>query len=232
MGVSIEAPIGLNEHLLSANGSFPTFDNDLLIKQYPTDKTLPQPGQPSMNERKIHKPAGNPEVNITQDRAGSGLPYRRCAGIMLINRDGLVWVGRRIPKWAQDRSAYIWQMPQGGIDKGEDPGMAAQRELKEETGVTNARFLRQSKDWLFYDLPDDLIGFALKGKYRGQKQKWFAYAFTGEDDEIDISGHDGEKAEFDAWRWEHPDRLADLIVPFKRDIYRAVVSEFRDLLAK
>ncbi len=160
------------------------------------------------------------------------LPYRPCAGIMLINRDGLVWVGKRIPKWRGDASAQIWQMPQGGIDKGEDPAQAATRELQEETGVTNARLIRQTGDWLTYDLPDDLIGTALKGKFRGQKQIWFAFTFTGDDSEIDISGHGGMEAEFDDWRWEHPDNLAGLIVPFKREIYRKVVAEFRDLLAK
>lgn len=170
--------------------------------------------------------------NEIQKPHKADMPYRPCAGIMLINAQGLVWVGRRLPKWKNDRSAHIWQMPQGGIDKGEDPAHAAKRELQEETGVISAQMLRQSEDWLTYDLPEELIGVALKGKFRGQRQMWFAFSFTGDESEIDICGHGGMEAEFDEWRWEHPDNLAELIVPFKRDIYRAVITEFRDLLAK
>ena len=154
------------------------------------------------------------------------LPYRPCVGIMLINGDGLVWVGRRLPKWQGDRSAYIWQMPQGGITAGEGAEAAALRELEEETAVHSVKVLAEAPVWLSYDLPGELLGIALKGKYRGQRQKWFAMRFTGDDGEIDISARLGHKAEFDDWRWEEAADLPDLIVPFKRHIYRDVVREF------
>jgi len=154
------------------------------------------------------------------------LPYRACAGIMLINGDGLVWIGRRIPKWDGDQSAHVWQMPQGGIDEGEDARSGAIRELEEETGVVNAEVLGESRDWLHYDLPAELIGVALKGRYRGQKQKWFAMRFLGQDSEIDISARNGHKAEFAEWRWERADNLPGLIVPMKRSVYEAVIEEF------
>ena len=212
MGARIEAPIFLTDRGLSA----------WVARDMPI----------STSHKGTVTAAMAKQDQTTVKPAKSDLPYRPCAGIMLINPNGLVWIGRRIPKWKNDSSAHIWQMPQGGIDEGEDPAIAAQRELEEETGVTSASLLRQSKDWLHYDLPDELIGVALKGKYRGQKQIWSAFAFNGDDAEVDISGHGGTKAEFDQWRWEHPDRLPDLIVPFKRDIYNAVITEFRDLLAQ
>ena len=154
------------------------------------------------------------------------LPYRPCVGIMLINRDGLVWVGRRLPKWQGDRAAYIWQMPQGGIDAGERNRAAALRELEEETGVRSVEVIAEAPGWFVYDLPDELLGIALKGKYRGQKQKWFAMRFTGDDSEIDISARRGHKAEFDAWRWVPAAELPTLIVSFKRQIYLDVVRAF------
>lgn len=154
------------------------------------------------------------------------LPYRPCVGIMLINGDGLVWVGRRQPKWVGDRSAYIWQMPQGGISAGEDEITAALRELEEETGVHNVEVLAQAPDWFSYDLPDELLGVALKGRYRGQRQKWFAMRFLGDDDEIDISPRNGRKAEFDDWRWAPVSEVPELVVPFKRQIYVEVIETF------
>jgi putative (di)nucleoside polyphosphate hydrolase len=153
------------------------------------------------------------------------LPYRPCVGIMLLNRDGRVWTGRRLPKWAGDSSAYIWQMPQGGLLKGERPVEAALRELREETGVTSADIVAEIPEWLTYDLPEPLLGVALKGKYRGQRQRWFAMRFWGDDSEIDIHPRGG-KAEFDRWRWRDMSELADLIVPFKRPIYQTVVESF------
>lgn len=156
------------------------------------------------------------------------LPYRPCVGIMLLNKQGLVWVGERRPKWRGDRSAHMWQMPQGGIDKGETPRDAALRELEEETGTAKATVLQELDDWLFYDLPDDLIGTALKGKYRGQKQKWLAMRFEGVDEDFDISGR-GSKPEFDDWKWVDIEALPQLVVDFKRDIYRTLVEKFRPL---
>jgi putative (di)nucleoside polyphosphate hydrolase len=157
------------------------------------------------------------------------LPYRPCVGIMLINGEGLVWTGRRLPKWSDDRSAHIWQMPQGGIDKAERPRDAAFRELKEETGVTSVDMLAENPRWLTYDLPAELLGVALKGKYRGQRQRWFAMRFWGDDSEIDIRPRNGAKAEFDRWSWRRLEELPELIVPFKRPIYQAIVAEFAHL---
>jgi putative (di)nucleoside polyphosphate hydrolase len=159
----------------------------------------------------------------------STLPYRPCVGIMVLNREGQVWIGRRLPKWSDDRSAFIWQMPQGGIDPGEDPREAALRELEEETSIRSVAVVGESRDWLSYDLPDHLVGVALKGRYRGQRQKWFVVRFTGAEDEIDIKPRPGHKAEFDAWRWAAMPDLPGLIVPFKRSIYVALLDEFGHL---
>jgi putative (di)nucleoside polyphosphate hydrolase len=159
------------------------------------------------------------------------LPYRPCVGIMLINRDGLVWVGRRRPKWAGDRSRYIWQMPQGGICAGEGPLAAALRELEEETGVRSVEVVAAVPGWLRYELPKELLGVALKGRYRGQRQRWFAMRFLGEEEEINIGPRRGHKAEFDAWRWAPVAELAELVVPFKRQVYRDVVAVFAPIVA-
>ena len=158
------------------------------------------------------------------------LPYRPCVGIMLCNSEGMVWVGRRIAKPHDDHgAALVWQMPQGGIDKGETPEAAAYRELAEETGVRSANVIGESKGWLNYDLPDHLIGTALKGKFRGQTQKWFAMRFSGHEDEIDITGDGGEAPEFDQWRWVPLNEVTRLVVPFKRDVYVQVAAEFAAL---
>jgi putative (di)nucleoside polyphosphate hydrolase len=155
----------------------------------------------------------------------SQLPYRPCVGIVLINPQGLVWVGRRC-----DRAA--WQMPQGGIDRDEEPAAAALRELAEETGTGKAELLAESKDWLGYDFPPNMVGKVLGGIYRGQRQKWFALRFTGEDSDFNIHAPPGGQApEFDAWRWESVERLPRLIVSFKRPIYDAVLQEFRQFLS-
>ncbi len=163
--------------------------------------------------------------------ANIDLPYRPCVGIMLINRDGLVWIGRRLPKWVGDRSAYIWQMPQGGITAGEEERAAALRELEEETGVRSDEVLAEAPDWLTYDLPPELLGIALKGRYRGQRQKWFAMRFNGDESEIDIGPRDGHKAEFDDWRWAPVSEIPHLIVPFKRQIYLDVTQAFSAYVA-
>lgn len=161
----------------------------------------------------------------------SRLPYRPCVGIMLLNREGLVWVGHRIAKWQGDVSADMWQMPQGGIDDGESPREAAMRELAEETGTTRATIVAETDDWLTYDLPAEALGVALKGRYRGQRQKWFAMRFDGKDDDIDIAPEAGEKPEFDRWKWVSIEELPHLVVPFKRQVYDQVVAAFRSVAA-
>ena len=160
------------------------------------------------------------------------LPYRPCVGIMVLNREGLVWAGRRTPigNSEYDGSPRLWQMPQGGIDEGENPEKAAYRELYEETGMESVTLLARSKDWIDYDLPPELIGIGLKGKYRGQRQAWFAFRFDGDDSEIRIAPPPGGHAqEFDEWAWKPMEDLPRLIVPFKRVVYDKVVAEFRHL---
>lgn len=163
------------------------------------------------------------------DLARTALPFRSCVGIMLLNRDGLVWVGRRRPKWVSDHGAHIWQMPQGGIEKYEPPRIAALRELREETGVTSVEIIAEYSEWLTYELPENLIGVALKGRYRGQRQKWFAMRFLGDDSEVNIAPKEGTKAEFDTWRWAPIASVPKLIVPFKREVYERVTAAFGHL---
>jgi len=154
----------------------------------------------------------------------SELTYRACAGFMLANHDGLVLVGQRIGK----QILGTWQMPQGGIDPGEDELTAALRELHEETGVIADKvevIARASRPYR-YDLPDDLKGKVWGGKYRGQEQNWFLGRFLGTDADIDLEAHD--PPEFKAYRWVEPEQLPELIVPFKRDVYAALVEEFRE----
>ena len=155
----------------------------------------------------------------------AGLPYRPCAGIVLVNADGLVFAGLRI-----DSTAEAWQMPQGGIDKGETAREAALRELGEEIGVAPAMVdvLAESADWIYYDLPEELLGKVWKGKYGGQKQKWFLLRFNGTDADIDIQT---EHPEFKRWQWTTKEELVEKIVPFKRAVYEQIVAEFRDHLA-
>ncbi|MBB3644648.1 putative (di)nucleoside polyphosphate hydrolase [Rhizobium sp. BK619] len=160
------------------------------------------------------------------------LPYRPCVGVMILNRAGLVWAGRRIPDGNSeyDGSPQLWQMPQGGIDKGEDPLDAAYRELYEETGIKTVTLLAEAKDWINYDLPPALIGIGLRGKFRGQTQRWFAFRFDGGDSEIAINPPPGgHEPEFDAWEWKPMQELPSLIVPFKRAVYDQVIAEFQHL---
>ena len=149
--------------------------------------------------------------------------YRLGVGIMLINGDGLVFGGRRIDATLDE----AWQMPQGGIDPGEAPDAAARRELAEETGVTKAEIIAESRGWMRYDLPPELAAKVLGGRYLGQRQKWFAMRYLGHDNEVDLETH---HPEFDAWKWLAPDDLIRLIVPFKRQLYRDVFAEFEALL--
>lgn len=165
------------------------------------------------------------------------LPYRDCVGVAVFNRDGKVFIGRRRPEEDPENSSEMgapWQMPQGGIDRGEPPEIAAQRELYEETSIRSVTPLDDIKDWIYYDLPDEVLGTALKGKYRGQRQRWFAFLFTGRDDEIDVHAPGGGQhpAEFDKWRWEPLERLPALVVPFKKKTYQQVVGRFKGLPAR
>ena len=147
---------------------------------------------------------------------------------MLANREGQVFVGQRLDA-ADSQYPDAWQMPQGGIDKGEKAEAAALRELQEETGVVEAhvQIIGRSAEEYLYDLPDELLGKIWKGKYRGQRQSWFLMRFTGQDDHIDIQTH---HPEFKNWKWTDPAGLPDIIVPFKRDLYRAVLKEFEPLI--
>lgn len=159
------------------------------------------------------------------------LSYRPCVGIMLLNAEGHAFIGRRADRGDEPEGAGTWwQMPQGGLDEGEDPETAARRELAEETGVRNARFIGRTRDWLTYDLPAELIGIAWEGRYRGQKQLWFAARFEGEDSEIDIGPREGHEREFDAWRWAKLEELPSLVVPFKRAVYERVIEELGALV--
>jgi len=151
------------------------------------------------------------------------LPYRSNVGIMMVNEKGYVFVGQRL-----DNNQNAWQMPQGGIDAGEDPETAAYRELLEETGVKkqDVRFVASSSQWLSYDLPEDLIPILWNGKFRGQKQKWFLFKFLGEDVDINIAT---EHPEFSKWKWISKENLLKEIVPFKKSVYENVLKEFKNI---
>ena len=155
------------------------------------------------------------------------LPYRACAGLVVLNRAGLAFIGRRIDGPEHVDLTHAWQMPQGGIDDGEQPWPAALRELHEETNIRSVERLGEVAEWLSYDIPRDLIGQAWNGRYRGQTQKWFAVRFTGAESEIDIAHPGGaHEPEFSAWRWEKLENVPKLVVPFKRPVYDRVVAEF------
>jgi len=162
------------------------------------------------------------------------LPIRPCVGIVLFNAQGLVWVGRRCPKWARNTSQshvrdHTWQFPQGGIEPREPSREAAFRELWEETGVRSASLIDEIPGWLTYELPLDLLGVALKGKYGGQRLRWYAMRFEGPDDEIDIGGKGCMKSEFDAWQWMPLKDVPQLAVDYRRSVYDEVVQQFAPL---
>jgi putative (di)nucleoside polyphosphate hydrolase len=161
---------------------------------------------------------------VTGKSAIAKLPYRKGVGIMLVNDTGLVFVARRI-----DMPSEAWQMPQGGIDKGESPHQAAMRELHEEIGTDKAEIIAESKHWLTYDLPADLIPKIWNGRFRGQTQKWFLLRFTGKDSDIDI---ETEHPEFLDWKWAKVAELPRFIVEFKRKLYEDLVAEFGPLVEK
>jgi putative (di)nucleoside polyphosphate hydrolase len=155
------------------------------------------------------------------------LPYRPCVGMCVLNRQGLAFIGRRIDGPEHVDATHVWQMPQGGVDPGEDTYKAALRELYEETNIRSVERLGEIPDWLTYDIPREIVGQAWNGKYRGQTQKWYALRFAGNDSEIDIANPGGgHEPEFAEWRWEPMQNLPELVVPFKRKIYERVVKEF------
>lgn len=155
------------------------------------------------------------------------LPYRPCAGVMLLNARNKVFVGQRID--GERRYKDAWQMPQGGIDAGESPEAAAYRELEEETGIgaKKVELIARARKELTYDLPDELLGKVWKGRYCGQRQSWFLMRFTGKKSDIDLEAH---KPEFSAWKWVKPAKLPKLIVPFKRPLYEQLLEEFAEYL--
>lgn len=169
---------------------------------------------------------------MTDDKRFLKLPYRLCVGVMLLNRNNEVFVGKRRGESGPDQGAasYVWQMPQGGIDAGEDPLPAAIRELYEETSVQSVELLAEAPEWYSYDLPQEILRRSWRGRFRGQKQKWFAMRFTGAETEINVRRPaGGHKAEFIDWRWTPMNTLPELIIPFKRPVYEQVVAAFADL---
>ncbi|WP_371410316.1 RNA pyrophosphohydrolase [Bartonella sp. 1-1C] len=159
------------------------------------------------------------------------LPYRKCVGILVFNHEGKVWVGRRLMAVAdaQVDMSKLWQLPQGGINPREKPIDAARRELYEETGIQSIKLIKEAQDWFKYDFPQELMGHVLNNKYRGQIQKWFSFQFTGETSEITINPPpDGNKAEFDQWKWIDLEEIPSIVVSFKKHVYTKVVKEFRN----
>ena len=150
------------------------------------------------------------------------LPLRLGVGIILLNKENKVFVGRRL-----DNPLKFWQMPQGGINNGESFFQAAKRELEEETAITKVKLIKELDDWLIYNLPDDLLGKIWQGKYRGQKQKWFVMKFEGEDQEINVNT---KSPEFLEWKWVNPDELPKIVVNFKTDLYKTLLVMLNNII--
>lgn len=171
---------------------------------------------------------------MSPDLRHEDFPYRPCVGIVLFNKQGKVWFGRRTWQYEPEHKDkdHQWQWPQGGIDEGEDPLEAAKRELFEETSVSSVSLIGTVDEWLKYDLEKEMLGIALKGKYRGQTQRWFAFLFEGDESEIDVKAPGGgaHPAEFSKWRWGNLSEAPDLVVPFKRPVYEKVVEAFSALV--
>jgi len=166
----------------------------------------------------------SPLLNLPGD---PGPEYRPNVGVVLFNAEGLVWIGHR----EGEEGPFTWQFPQGGVDPGEDLEAAARRELQEETGVASARLIGRTESWISYDFPPEILNNHKRARgFKGQKQVWFAFRFEGEDSEVDLFAH-GE-VEFDAWRWAALHEAAELIVPFKRAVYRQVVDAFASFAHK
>jgi putative (di)nucleoside polyphosphate hydrolase len=161
------------------------------------------------------------------------LPYRPCVGLMVLNAEGRALIGRRSSGPEHVDLTHEWQMPQGGVDPGEDPWPAALRELYEETNIRSVEKLAEAREWFVYDLPQEVATKAWGGRYRGQTQKWYALRFIGDDSEIDVEHPGGgHEPEFFQWRWEPAENLPDLIIPFKRKVYERVLAEFAEFLRK